>query len=305
MKIHLTLLALLTATVALAQTIYPVTIKHDAGETTLASRPTRVISLGDIHYEELLALGVQPVGYAHRFSQPPTLGTKFSSLGDLDKYTQGKLPVYVGDLFTPSLEAMLSLKPDLIVSSQEGLHSSLSKIAPTLTLQSRLADSWRSSLPALGKAFGLEKRASEVVKSIESRLRLSREALRRITKKTPRLTLIMLSGQTAFFASNGYVIGKIFEDLGFSITNPSGTKFNAVGLAPLSLEKIPSLETDKIWVISNTDLLPDSALRMTLEKSQRGKVILFNNNLRPLLGPLSLPRFLGEIQSRSLNSSGF
>lgn len=304
MKFFLTALAL-TATIALGQMVYPVTIKHDAGETTITSRPTRVIALGDIHYEELLALGVQPVGYAHRFSQPPVLGTTFSSLGDLDKYTQGKLPVYVGDLFTPSFEAMLSLKPDLIVSSQENLHSSLSKLAPTLTLQSRLADSWRSSLPALGKAFQLEKRATEVVKGIESRLRLSREALKRITQKKPRLTLLMLSGQTAFFASSDYVIGKIFTDLGFKLTNPSGTKFNAVGLAPMSLEKIPGLETDKIWVISNADLPTDSALRQTLEKSQRSKLVFFNNNLRPLLGPLSLPRFLSEIQSRSLNNSGF
>ena len=84
------------------------------------------------YFEELLALGIQPVGYAHRFAQPPALGAKFASLGDLDRYTS-KPPVYVGDLFTPSLEVMLSLKPDLIVSSQPELYAALSKIAPTAT----------------------------------------------------------------------------------------------------------------------------------------------------------------------------
>ena len=278
-----------------AQTAYPVTVKHDAGEVTITKRPQRVIAIGDIHFEELLALGVQPVGYAHRFAQPPVLGAKFASLGELDRYAS-KPPAYVGDLFTPSLEVMLSLKPDLIVSSQPELHAALSRIAPTVTLQSRDADSWRTTLPVLGAIFGQQRRASEVVASLEARFKLTREALRRVTKSKPRLTLILGSGQNAFFASSDYLIGKIFADLGFTLVNPSGAKYGPTGLAPVSLETIPKLETDTVWVLTNAEIPSDSALRQTLSASQRGKVVYYNNKLRPLLGPLSLPRFLGEIQ---------
>ena len=283
------------ATQTTAQTAYPVTVKHDAGETTLTKRPQRVIAVGDIHFEELLALGIQPVGYAHRFAQPPVLGAKFVSLGDLNRYAS-KPPVYVGDLFTPSLEVMLSLKPDLIVSSQPELHAALSKVAPTLTLQSRDADSWRTTLPVLGTVFGQQRRAAEIVANLEARFKLTREALRRVTKSKPRLTLILGSGQNAFFASNNYLIGKIFTDLGFTLANPSGAKYGPTGLAPISLESIPTLETDTVWVLTNAEIPGDSALRQTLSASQSGKVVYYNNKLRPLLGPLSLPRFLGEIQ---------
>ena len=293
--VGVTALLATTAPLTSAQTAYPVIVKHDAGETTLVRRPQRVIAIGDIHFEELLALGIQPVGYAHRFAQPPVLGANFVSLGDLDRYAS-KPPAYVGDLFTPSLEVMLSLKPDLIVSSQPELYASLSRIAPTLTLQSRDADSWRTTLPVLGTVFGQQRRAAEIVTGLEARLKLTREALRRITKLKPRLTLILGSGQNAFFASNNYLIGKIFTDLGFTLANPSNAKYGPTGLAPVSLETIPNLETDTVWVLTNAEIPSDSALRQTLGASQRGKVVYYNNKLRPLLGPLSLPRFLGEIQ---------
>ena len=292
--IALTLLASVAPRTS-AQTTYPVTVKHDAGETTLLKHPQRVIAIGDIHFEELLALGVQPVGYAHRFAQPPVLGAKFVSLGDLDRYAS-KPPVYVGDLFTPSLEVMLSLKPDLIVSSQPELYPALSRIAPTVTLQSRDADSWRTSLPVIGTLFGEQARAAAIVAGLETRFKLTREALRRVTKNKPRLTLILGSGQNAFFASSSYLIGKIFTDLGFTLVNPSGAKYGPTGLAPISLETIPKLETDTVWVLTNAEIPLDSPLRQTLSASQRGKVVYYNNKLRPLLGPLSLPRFLGEIQ---------
>jgi len=266
-----------------------VIVKHDAGETTLVRRLQRVIAIGDIHFEELLALGTQPIGYAHRFAQPPALGAKFVSLGDLDRYASKHL-------FTPSLEVMLSLKPDLIVSSQPELYVSLSRIAPTLTLQSRDADSWRTTLPVLGTAFGQQRRAAEIVAGLEARLKLTREALRRVTKLKLRLTLILGSGQNAFFASNNYLIGKIFTDLGFTLANPSNAKYGPTGVAPVGLETIPNLETDTVWVLTNVEIPGDSALRQTLSASQRGKVVYYNNKLRPLLGPLSLPRFLGEIQ---------
>ncbi len=294
-SILMALALLVSASQTTAQTAYPVTVKHDAGETTLSKRPQRVIAIGDIHFEELLALGIQPVGYAHRFAQPPALGAKFVTLGELDGYAS-KPPVYVGDLFTPSLEVMLSLKPDLIVSSQPELHAALSKIAPTLTLQSRDADSWRTTLPVLGTVFGQQRRAAEVVAGLEARFKLTREALRRVTKNKPRLTLILGTGQSAFFASSNYLIGKIFTDLGFTLANPSAAKYGPTGLAPVSLETIPTLETDTVWVLTNAEIPGDSALRQTLSASQRGKVVYYNNKLRPLLGPLSLPRFLGEIQ---------
>ena len=65
-SILIALVLLVSAPQTTAQTAYPVTVKHDAGETTVSKRPQRVIAIGDIHFEELLALGIQPeIGRAH------------------------------------------------------------------------------------------------------------------------------------------------------------------------------------------------------------------------------------------------
>ena len=45
-----------------AEAAFPVTIEHKYGSTTIATRPERVVSVGDRDHEHLLALGIEPAG---------------------------------------------------------------------------------------------------------------------------------------------------------------------------------------------------------------------------------------------------
>lgn len=76
-----------------------------------------------------------------------------------------------------NLEAILAAQPDLIIAStaitQED-YDNLSKIAPTIVYY---REDWRSSLTALGEAFGMEEEAQAVVSEYENKIAMGRTAL--------------------------------------------------------------------------------------------------------------------------------
>lgn len=101
-------------------------IVHAAGEICVAETVERVVALEWTHAEDLLALGIQPVGVA-----------------DIEGYKSWlKIPLTLADTVTdvgtrqePNLEVITSLEPDLIlaVSFRTGQnYEALSAIAPTL-----------------------------------------------------------------------------------------------------------------------------------------------------------------------------
>ena len=99
-------LALLLAPAALATT-YPLTLKDDLGRSvTIPAEPRRIIALLPTHTETVFALGAgeRLVG-RDAYSDFPAEAARVPS---------------VGDLFTPNLELILSLKPDLVLSSEYG-----------------------------------------------------------------------------------------------------------------------------------------------------------------------------------------
>ncbi|WP_407569522.1 ABC transporter substrate-binding protein [Deinococcus altitudinis] len=104
----------MTTSLSTATTAYPFTLTDDLGRTvTLKAEPRRVVSVLPSTTETLCAIGAcdRLVG-VDEFSDFPA-----SVL---------KLPK-VGGLYTPNVEAMVALKPDLVVVSKYG------KLADTLT----------------------------------------------------------------------------------------------------------------------------------------------------------------------------
>ena len=103
-----------------------VTIEHDAGTTSFASPPQRIVALTWSHTEILLTLETAPVGVA-TISGYRTWQSNNPPLPD--GVTE------VGHRGNPSLEAIARLKPDLILGynfRHANLYGRLSQIAPTL-----------------------------------------------------------------------------------------------------------------------------------------------------------------------------
>jgi iron complex transport system substrate-binding protein len=101
-------------------------VKHAAGETEIPLNPAKVVVLDNGALDNLLALGLKPVGAPSIIS----IEDGFASyLDNTDGITN------IGTVEQPSLETIASLKPDLIIGikdTQEAIYDQLSQIAPTV-----------------------------------------------------------------------------------------------------------------------------------------------------------------------------
>jgi ferric hydroxamate transport system substrate-binding protein len=112
----------------------PLTITHALGETEVPANPQRVVALEWTYIEDLLALGVQPVGVA--------------DIAGYEAWVQ--IPVELGDDVVdvgtrqaPNLETLAALQPDLILVPAfraAETYEQLAAIAPTLAFDSYPTD---------------------------------------------------------------------------------------------------------------------------------------------------------------------
>ncbi|TDQ37138.1 iron complex transport system substrate-binding protein [Aureibacillus halotolerans] len=112
----------------------PITIEHNKGETTLDKPAERVVVLEWSFTENLLALGVQPVGNADSEAFPLWVATEEPLGEDVTD---------VGTRAEPNLETIASLQPDLIISldsSHDAVYDQLNAIAPTLQFKATGSD---------------------------------------------------------------------------------------------------------------------------------------------------------------------
>jgi ABC-type Fe3+-citrate transport system substrate-binding protein len=102
------------------------TIKHILGETVIKGTPKRVVALEWTYAEDLLALGIQPIGvtdikgYKEWVNVKPDLAADVADIGTRQE---------------PNLEMIASLKPDLIIGvafRHKAIFDKLNAIAPTL-----------------------------------------------------------------------------------------------------------------------------------------------------------------------------
>ena len=102
-------------------------VEHAMGTTEVAGIPKRIVVLEWVYAEDLLALGVQPVGVAD-----------IKGMNDWVDLKDVKLAGSVVDVGTrqePNLEAITQLEPDLIIAVQfrvQDTYDQLSAIAPTI-----------------------------------------------------------------------------------------------------------------------------------------------------------------------------
>ncbi|MFJ4919436.1 ABC transporter substrate-binding protein [Streptomyces sp. NPDC088725] len=168
---------------------FPRTITHAEGRTVLPKRPERVIVLDVGEFDNVVSLGVKPVGYA------PTEGDV--AIPSYLKKDAGA-PKNVGTINNLNLEAIAALKPDLILGSQlraADKYKELSAIAPTVfsirpgftwkqnyllnakaldrldTAQAKLA-AYEKEAKALGAAVGPDKPVVSMVRYMPGKLRL-------------------------------------------------------------------------------------------------------------------------------------
>jgi iron complex transport system substrate-binding protein len=153
-------------------TTYPLTLKDDLNRTVIINaEPKRIISLLPSHTETVFALGAgQTIIGRDDFSDYPA---EVSSLPKL------------GGLFNPNLEAIIALKPDLVLNSEYGdLTPKLEKAGITVWAGSaQTFDDVFETISLIGKIINRETAASNLNTRIRTEVR-EVEIVTRNTKKT-------------------------------------------------------------------------------------------------------------------------
>jgi iron complex transport system substrate-binding protein len=306
-------------------------IEHALGKTQVCGQPQRIVALGPNVLESLLALDVQPAGFAdprifHKGNydnpnqQIPYLGSRVTSQ-----------PANVGLAFKPSLEAILKVQPDLILGTEYNAsqYEALSKIAPTLLL--KLFDA-KMIMRTIAKAVRRSEKAEQLLTETEQKIAAARETFAPVVAAHPNVLLLSLAQLQNIYLgaiAHGHC-SSLIEDLGFQLVLPPKFKLEKSQQhtpVSISLETLPQLN-DADWVIllgSNfselnqpngtnnfeerqlsalKEVWKKNAIAQSLKASKAGRVYFITSQLcLGLPGPIGTELYLNELRQQLLSPS--
>lgn len=273
---------------------FPLTITHEAGETTIPVAPARVVTIGDEITEVIAALGIKPVGVAGRMQG----GAVGGALSKTNYYTTEQIgtPTFVGSVTEPNIEAVAALNPDLILylNYDDTIYKALAQIAPTLGYDLGKQARWQSVIGELGRIWGRETQAAQVVRDFQAQRDALRAELAPIAAQSPNVTLLYLpDAQTTFVFNQEFALGGLIQELGFTPTPPADVPLEN-GLATISAEALAGLDTDSVLTLriaadGELERYPVEEVLDSLKVPVRRYVI---NPEQPYTGPISERAYL-------------
>ncbi|MBX3015563.1 MAG: ABC transporter substrate-binding protein [Caldilineaceae bacterium] len=233
---------------------FPVTIEHKYGSTTITAKPERVVTVGLIDHDALLALGIVPVGTSEWFGGYP--GSIWPWAQDELDALGGALPEAVGGE-SINIEKIASLQPDLILALYSGVkqeeYDLLSQIAPTVAQPSDYVDygiPWQDLTLTVGAAVGQAAEAAALVAEVEA---LFTQVQTEHPEFTGATSIVATPWQGIWVYGEQDVRGRFLTMLGFQLPaglqEVTGTEFGGT----LSMERADLLDVDVIiWLDPET-----------------------------------------------------
>ncbi|MFD1539866.1 iron-siderophore ABC transporter substrate-binding protein [Nonomuraea guangzhouensis] len=297
------------APVAAASAAFSATLTHKYGSTTITAKPKRIVTVGLVEQDALLALGIVPVATTEWIGGYP------GAIGPWAKPKLGSAPVpqVLKDTGSgPQMEKVAALRPDLILALYSGLtqeqYTTLSKIAPTVAQPKEHIDygiSWQEVTKQIGVAVGEAAKADALVKQVEDRFAAVRE-------EHPEF-----AGQTGLMATvyEGYFVfgsqdprSRLLASLGFTLPadldQAIGDKFGA----NISRERLDLLDTGAlVWSVTDVDkdqaTLRGDSVYKGLKVVKEGREVFVkegtdDGNAVSFLTVLSLPYVLDALVPR-------
>lgn len=213
-------------------------INHAMGTTTVVGTPHRVVVLTNEATDQVLALGVQPVGAVQSWWGDPYFEYIASELQGVPS---------VGEELQPSLEKIAALQPDLIIGSKvrhHAIYSQLSQIAPTIYSETLGAD-WQENLALYAKALNQEEKAEQMMNQWQQRVTDFQAKMG--DKLTQEVSLVrFLPGQARLYHQDSFA-GKILEEVG--VQRPPSQQKNEFA-DEISLESISKIDGDVIFYMT-------------------------------------------------------
>ena len=223
------------ASAATTATKYPLTISSGGYSTTIAKKPTRIISLSPSATESLFEIGA---------------GKQVLAVDSLSNFPKSA-PITQLSAFEPNVEAIAALKPDLVVLSVDAMKSLVVKEAleklkiPVLMEKApeTLAQAYKE-IEVLGEVTDHTSEAKKVTFKMAA---LIKSIINR-TKKTVKITFFHELDNTLYSVTSDTFIGKVYKDFGLVNIADKAAGADSYGYPQLSAEYLLKADPDVIFL---------------------------------------------------------
>lgn len=224
-----------------------ITIVDDAKRNVeLPVKAKRIVVLNSSNLEMLYAVGGKAIGRPESTGMPESLLKKVKSLPS------------VGATPNPSIEKIVSLKPDLVIGVNVAFHHQiippLEKAGiPILLLSINSYDDILNKLRIYGTITGNKEKAEALVKKIEKNISEIKNKIRKASRnKSPKVVILWGSTQSFNMALPNSFVGNIIEILGADNIAKDMKPLNTMPqYAALSPEFVMSKDPDVMLVITH------------------------------------------------------
>ncbi|MEU5716662.1 iron-siderophore ABC transporter substrate-binding protein [Streptomyces sp. NPDC020403] len=213
---------------------FPRTVTHAMGSTEIKAAPRRVVVLDVGEFDNVVSLGVKPVGYA------PSEGD--AAIPSYLEKDAGE-PKSVGTINSLNLEAIAGLKPDLILGSQlraADKYDELSKIAPTV-FSIRPGFTWKENYLLNAAALDRTAKAEAELAAYEAKAKKLGED---IGPDKPTISMVRYLPDRIRLYAKASFIGTILEDAG--LPRPKNQQIDDLA-TEISPENIDQADADWIF----------------------------------------------------------
>jgi iron complex transport system substrate-binding protein len=269
---------------------FPRTVEHASGTTEIKKKPKRVVVLDTGELDDVLSLGIKPVGMVTTEGSNPVPSYLEDQVDGVET---------VGTINELDLEKIASLEPDLILGSQlraDKLYDQLDEIAPTV-FSIRPGYPWKENFRLVGAAMGMEDEADEALTEYAEEAKSLNEAV----DGDPTISLVRFMPDRLRLYANQSLIGVILNDAGFKRPKKQDVDELAVEISP---ENLDQADGDVIFYTSYGDPKAtgeDKALKSSqwkgLDAVKDGKAIRVNDDVWFLgLGPTGAGQIIDDLQ---------
>ena len=208
----------------------------------LPAKVERIVITGAVEaMEDSIVLDVNPVGAISFSGAFPPL---FESIT--------KNAVSIGEKTEPNFEAILSLKPDVILGSTkfpEEVTEKLKTIAPTI-LYSHISTNWEANLRLLGELSGKEAQAEEAIATYNADLEKAKLELGEKLKDEKVALIRLRGGKMYVYPESVYFNPVLYGELGLT---PPAEITAAKAQEELSVEKFAEMNPDYLFLQFSPD----------------------------------------------------
>jgi iron complex transport system substrate-binding protein len=237
------------------ETAGPITVQHKRGEFTLDKPAKRVVTLEWTYTEDVVALGVQPVGNADNANYKVYV-TNEAALDD--SVTD------IGTRSEPNMEAIAALKPDLIIANADNntnVYDQLNAIAPTLEFdpydgEGYNYDKMTTIFNTIAAVLGKEDKAKEVLNGLDQHYAEAKEKLAAAGKENFHYALTQAftyqnAASLRMFSDNSVVAGTL-NKIGM-VNDWQPDKLENYGFSTVGIESLSAVQDSNFIYITQPD----------------------------------------------------